>query len=253
MIDYQLTQKIRFGYSIAYPFPHAVIDNFIVDESKLRQSASEMKRYEYWGSDTSSYSEGNRVNKFFTPWCDDNIQDIKLHSPSTFEILNFLNSDATLGFLEDLTGIEELIPDPTFVGGGVHKIMRGGKLSVHADYNIHPNTGLHRRINLLLYLNENWEESYGGNLEIWDKDLKNCVKSIPPIFNRAVIFNITDDAFHGHPEPLACPPGESRISLALYYFTEDRPDAEKSNQHFALWKHPQIKGTESPDKNVFEV
>jgi hypothetical protein len=253
MIDSQLTQSISFGYSIAYPFPHTVIDNFVVDGVKLRQSANEMGKYQYWGYDPSKYSEGNQVNKFFTPWCEDNIQDIKLYAPATYEILSFLNSDTTLRFLEDLTGIKGLIPDPNFIGGGVHKIMREGKLSIHADYNIHPDTGLHRRINLLLYLNENWDKSWGGNLELWDKDLKNCVKSIPPVFNRAVIFNITDDAFHGHPEPLACPSEESRISLALYYFTKDRPDDEKSSQHAAIWKHPEKNEDKDPDKNIFEI
>ena len=148
----------------------------------------------------------------------------------------YLNSPETLKYLENLTGIENILPDNTYVGGGMHKINTGGRLAVHADYNIHPENGLHRRINLLLYLNKGWKSEWGGNLELWEKDMSKVTHSIEPIFNRAVIFNITDDAFHGHPHPLNCPEDVSRYSLALYYFTETRPEHELSEKHAALWQ-----------------
>jgi len=127
--------------------------------------------------------------------------------------------------LSELTGIEGLIADEGMEGGGLHQSLRGGYLNVHADFTVHP---LHptwrRRVNLLLYLNERWPPEYGGALELWSKDMRRCVSKIEPLGNRAVIFNTESDSFHGHPDPLQCPAGESRKSLALYYFTvESRP------------------------------
>jgi Rps23 Pro-64 3,4-dihydroxylase Tpa1-like proline 4-hydroxylase len=151
-------------------------------------------------------------------------------------LLNFLNSKEVLTYLEELTGIPDLIADPGLYGGGVHRILSGGKLSVHADYNFHPVTKLHRRVNLLLYLNKDWKEEWGGDLQLWNKDMSMCVKKILPIFNRAVIFNITSEAYHGHPGPLKSPEGIDRLSFALYYFTKERPIEELTDPHMAVWK-----------------
>lgn len=241
--------SIKELYISSYPFPHIVLDNFLSDEGKLKSSVNELRGFQYWGYDDSLYSENNQINKMFCPWNRQSMDDLKTHTPITYEILQFFNSREVISFLEELTGIENLIADPFFVGGGVHKIMTGGKLSIHADYNLHPETNLHRRINLLVYLNENWEDEWGGHLELWNKSLTHCAEKIAPIFNRAVIFNITDDAFHGHPDPLKSPEGVDRLSFALYYFTEDRPENEKSEKHYALWKE-----TSGGDINsIFEI
>jgi len=141
--------------------------------------------------------------------------------------MNFLNSQPFLHFIQILTGINEtLLGDPYFEGGGLHQIKRGGCLKVHADFNKHRLTGLDRRVNILIYLNKNWKNDYGGNLELWDRDMKFCVKRIVPEFNTVVIFNTTDYTYHGHPDPLNCPHEVSRKSLALYYFSNGRPEAE---------------------------
>lgn len=237
MINTELAKSLRTGYRTAYPFPHIVIDNFLREET-ANQIFEEVKKYEYWGYDPSAYSAKHQVNKFFSPWSDDNLRDIASTAPKTWEVLSYLNSPEALKYLEELTGIENILPDNTYVGGGMHKINAGGRLAVHADYNIHPENGLHRRINLLLYLNKDWKKEWGGNLELWEKDMSKMTHSIEPIFNRAVIFNITDDAFHGHPHPLTCPEDVSRYSLALYYFTETRPENEISPKHAALWQEP---------------
>jgi Rps23 Pro-64 3,4-dihydroxylase Tpa1-like proline 4-hydroxylase len=141
-----------------------------------------------------------------------------------------------VNFLEKLTGIEGLITDHTLNGGGLHQILRGGKLDIHADYNYHPITQLDRRLNVLVYLNENWHPGWGGNLELWNKDMSSCEKSIEPFFNRVVIFSTNDDSFHGHPDPLECPETESRKSIALYYYTNGRPESERSAPHSTLFK-----------------
>ena len=120
------------------------------------------------------------------------------------------------------------------MGGGLHQIERGGYLKIHADFNRHPKFNLDRRLNLLLYLNENWKEEYGGHLELWNNQMTACVRRISPIFNRCVIFNTTDFSYHGHPEPLTCPEHVTRKSLALYYYSNGRPETERSRPHGTL-------------------
>jgi hypothetical protein len=109
-------------------------------------------------------------------------------------------------------------------------------LKVHADFNRHTRLQLDRRLNLLCYLNRDWREEYGGHLELWDREMKACVKRILPVFNRCVVFSTTDFSYHGHPDPLNCPKGWSRKSLALYYYTNGRPLDERSGQHSTLFQ-----------------
>tara|TARA_B100001059_G_C17762049_1_gene543436 strand:- start:255 stop:1073 length:819 start_codon:yes stop_codon:yes gene_type:complete len=141
--------------------------------------------------------------------------------------IEYLNSYFFLDFLQKLTGIKQrLIPDPYLFGAGLHEIKKGGFLKIHSDFNVHPQLNLNRRLNLLLYLNKDWKEEWGGHLELWDRDMKSCKVKISPNFNKLVIFNTTDYSFHGHPNPLACPEDVTRKSLALYYYTNGRPSNE---------------------------
>jgi Rps23 Pro-64 3,4-dihydroxylase Tpa1-like proline 4-hydroxylase len=233
MVNFSIIKNIKAEYSTNYPFPHIVLDNFM-DPIYLKKSIAEFNRVD-WGFDNHEESTGeHQRNKLYAPHFVDGYYGLPEY---TRNILSFMNSREMLVFLEELTGIQNLIPDPGFYGGGIHRIKPGGKLSVHADYNYHPITKLHRRINLLLYLNQDWKEEWGGDLQLWTKDLKTCVKKILPLFNRAVIFNITSDAYHGHPGILKSPEGIDRYSFALYYFTEDRPEHEKTNPHMAVFHH----------------
>jgi hypothetical protein len=148
------------------------------------------------------------------------------------DLLNFLNSFKFLKFLQKLTGINEtLIPDPYFSGGGLHEIKKGGFLKIHSDFNYHPSLKLDRRINLLIYLNKDWKENYGGHLELWNKEMTKCVKKISPTFNSVVIFKTDSFSYHGHPDPLNCPDNASRRSIALYYYSNGRPDSERNSKH----------------------
>ncbi len=163
----------------------------------------------------------------------ENPNEVKLASrgeyrfgPQATEFAHFLNSQPFLEFLSNLTGIPNLLPDPYFEGGGFHQIKPGGYLKIHADFNKHRLTGLDRRLNVLVYLNEDWDESYGGHFELWDTEMKGCVKKILPLFNRMAMFSTTDFSYHGHPDKLTCPPGRSRKSMALYYYTNGRPVEE---------------------------
>jgi hypothetical protein len=229
----QLAKTHGAGYPSADPFPHTVIDDFLPNDLAERLSEEfpdptkiDWKRQENPRSKKLSTEVLDGVNSF------------------TYQLLNHFNSPSTLKFLERLTGIKGLVPDPYFVGGGLHQIERDGYLKIHADFNMHPTLKLDRRINLLLYMNKDWKEEYGGHLELWDRTMSTCIKKVLPIFNRCVVFNTLDWAYHGHPEPLTCPPGWTRKSLALYYYTNGRPPEEKSAEHGTLYKsRPGAAGT----------
>ncbi|HWW61291.1 MAG TPA: 2OG-Fe(II) oxygenase, partial [Thermoanaerobaculia bacterium] len=155
-------------------------------------------------------------------------------APSIRAFLDAMNGFEMLLWLEALTGIDGLIPDPYFGGGGLHQIEPGGFLKVHADFNVHPKLKLDRRLNMLIYLNHDWREEWGGHLELWDAEA--CRKKILPAFNRTVIFSTTDSSFHGHPHPLTAPPNRTRKSVSLYYYTAGRPESERSAPHDTIFR-----------------
>ncbi len=145
-----------------------------------------------------------------------------------------LNSRPFVVFLEELTGIQGLIPDPYFIGAGIHVVANGGHLDIHADFNHHGKMNLERRLNVLIYLNKDWQEEWGGSFEIWDKDMTGKAKSFVPLFNRMVCFNTTSDSWHGNPATVNSPTGEPRMSIALYYYTASWDETRKS--HSTLFK-----------------
>jgi len=212
-------------YANAKPYPHIVLDNFF-DPKLVDQILMEFPK-----------PKAINWQKFDTD------AEIKLASaaeasfgPMTRLFLYHLNSITFLEFLSRVTGIDNLISDPRFDGGGLHQIVRGGKLGVHADFNKHRQYGLDRRLNLLLYLNKDWQEEYGGHLELWNRDMTRCESKVLPIFNRMMIFGTTDFTYHGHPDPLQCPEGMTRKSLALYYFSNGRPAEEVTGEHSTLFR-----------------
>ena len=195
------------SYQNAQPFPHIVIDN-LLDLDLLRDVAANypsLQGKEYFDR------EQERLKSQF------HAQEVSYGR--TRNLLAELNSHAFLTFLQEMTGIKGLIPDPYFSGGGLHLTRAGGHLSVHADFNMHGKMKLERRLNLLVYLNDNWDESYGGNLELWDKAMTKREVSVLPILGRAVVFNTSLDSFHGQPDPVTCPPDRDRRSVATYYYT----------------------------------
>ena len=117
----------------------------------------------------------------------------------------------------------------------MHRIQPGGKLAVHVDFNKYKRLGLERRLNVLVYLNEDWQESYGGHFELWNKDMTESVVKILPIFNRMAMFSTTEISWHGHPDPLTCPEDRSRRSIALYYYTMGRDDGYDVAEHTTIF------------------
>ena len=232
MVNFNITENEINQYNNAKPFPHIVINDFL-QESILENVLNEFKDFKQWGYDNSNYSKDHQVNKFFAPWDKSGLTTLPT---TTKTVLEYFNSPEFLKILENLTGISDLIPDDKFIGGGMHKIESGGKLSVHVDSTKHQDTGNYRRINLLLYLNKEWKEEWGGSLQLWDKDVKNLVNEIKPLFNRAVIFNTGINTYHGHPHPLNTPEGISRNSLAVYYYTKENPELKNESSSSAIWK-----------------
>lgn len=135
-------------------------------------------------------------------------------------VIDELNGPPFVSWLSELTGIPDLIADPDLEGGGLHQAGPGGFLNVHADFAMHHHRkNWRRRVNVIVYLNRMWDIAWGGAIELWDTRMRGCVVRIPPLCNHAVIFKTDDDSYHGFPDPISCPPGVSRRSLALYYYT----------------------------------
>ena len=140
-------------------------------------------------------------------------------------VVDELNSPEFVEWLSEITGIPGLVADESLEGGGLHQSGPGGFLNIHTDFSMHHyHKHWRRRINLILYLNPNWQDQWGGAIELWDRDVRQCVTRVPPLLNDALIFQTDDISYHGFPEPLRCPEGESRKSVALYYYTLE-PDA----------------------------
>lgn len=215
-------------YLSGNPFPNIYFDNFFNEErlSKILDEFPDLSK-----KPDLSFDDANQI---------------KLASKGEYRFgaetkafLHFLNSQPFLEFLTFLTGIKGLIPDPYFEGGGAHQILPGGLLKIHADFNKNKITNLDRRLNVLVYLNKDWDEAWGGHFELWDRDMKTSVKKILPVFNRMALFTTTDFSYHGHPDALKCPEGRSRKSLALYYYTNGRPAEEINSgleEHTTLFK-----------------
>jgi hypothetical protein len=221
-----IAQARAGGYCTATPFPHVVMDDFL-PSAVLDEVLAEFPGPEdiVWGA---SYHDRNQLKLA----CEDENQ----MGPTTRHLIAQFNASTFTSFLERLTGIAGLIPDPHLKGGGLHQTRRGGFLKVHADFNRYERLGLDRRLNLILYLNKDWPDEYRGHLELWDRDLTACAQRIAPLFNRCAIFSTTDHAFHGHPDPLECPEGRFRRSLAFYYYTNGRPAGEGAPAHSTLFQ-----------------
>lgn len=205
------------SYQAANPYPFTQFDNFLEDwAAKGAMDAFPAVKDSGWIHYLHVNEKKHGLNK------------IDLIPPFIQKVIKVLNSDEFVKILGHLTGIEGLKADPSLEGGGLHQSQRNGFLNIHADFTVHPHKRhWRRRVNLLVYLNEGWQSEYRGDLELWSRDMKECVQKISPIFNRCVIFNTDEDSFHGLPDPIQCPEHMTRKSIALYYFTEEQSVPKK--------------------------
>lgn len=225
---------LAIRYQSNSPFAHIVLDDF-VPQSTLEKLLVEYP-YDQQSTLWNDASYKNNATGEYVQKDKRNIRDL-LRMPATYRQLIWeLNSKYFLDFLSKLSAISQLIPDPLLRGAGIHQIGRGGFLKIHADFTAHRDFGLDRRLNLLLYLNQDWPEEYGGHLELWDAQMQGPPQKILPIANRCVIFTTTATSYHGHPHPITCPPELFRKSIALYYYTNGRPTGEANPVFETLWK-----------------
>lgn len=201
-------KDLTAAHQAADPFPHTVIDDFlprpVIDYCLANFPTRPGK------NSTSFDRDQERYKASFNP---DELE------PGLRRIFYNFNSRPFVRVIENITGIKGLIPDPYFIGAGFHEIGTGGHLSVHVDFNHHKLMDLERRVNVLIYLNDDWKAEYGGQLEFWNADMSTCVQSIVPVANRAAMFTLSETSYHGNPQLIAHPEGRTRKSIALYYYT----------------------------------
>lgn len=214
----------------AEPFRYVVLDDF------LEPALAEACLRHFPALDQPGWEHADDADievKYRTTWTSE--FDIP---EGIVDAVRILNSSLILKAMAQRIGIQRIVPDPYFSGGGLNVTLPGGLLDVHVDGNYHDATGLNRRLNAILYLNPGWQESWGGEFGVYDVTGTHCLKKVAPLFNRLVIFDSHDFSFHGLPDPISFPAGEQRRSIILYYYTrEARPSQHTAVEqpHSALW------------------
>jgi Rps23 Pro-64 3,4-dihydroxylase Tpa1-like proline 4-hydroxylase len=220
-------ESLNREFNTAKPFRHVVIDNFFQEDVAL-QLANEFPDY----NDPNIWSvyKNPIENKKLTPNWD-------LFPKTTYNSFTAMNTPQFVDIVRGISGIPDLFADYGMHGGGWHMHSRGGMLNMHKDYSIHPKLGMERRINIIIYMTPDWKEEWGGGLEFWSHNVEKnlpeeCVTRVYNKFNRAVLFDTADNSWHGLPNPIDCPDDQYRKSLAIYYVSPPRAEAETHDRAY---------------------
>lgn len=210
------------------PFRHVVIDDFLA-----REAADDLL------AQFPPFERGNARNEAGELGNKSTIEKIRGLGPAYAALDTLVQSQAFLDLIGRITGIDGLLYDPWYFGGGTHENRHGQDLDAHVDFNRHPVERWHRRLNLIVYLNHEWDDAWGGSLQLHSdpRAPDDCVITITPLFNRAVIFETTETSWHAFPR-IALPAGRealSRRSIALYFYTKERPRAETADTHSTIY------------------
>lgn len=233
--DLPALDSLKEIYSKNVPVEHIYLDSFFSEEDvKSLLSEWPSLQDERWSSlkRMVDYGVGSKLE----------ISKLELMGQKTQEILRKVISQEFIQSLEYVTGIKNLKSDIELYGGGLVYTPTGGFLKVHADFNYYDKIKMYRRINIIIYLNEDWQDDWNGNLEFWSEDMIK-VKSYPPRLNTCILFHVHDKAFHGYPDKIKCPDTTGRKSINLYYYTEVNDELQDKAPHKTIWK-------ESHDKDV---
>jgi hypothetical protein len=230
-------QRLRTEFLAAKPFPHVKIDNFLTPGAATEIAAS-----------YPSFDSALELGRTFTTV--NQRKKVQLTNSALFprpvaQLNELLASPQFLDDLSLITGIPNILADENLVGGGIHMTGPGGRLDVHVDFNFMEEKQLHRRLNLLLYLNSPWEENWGGQFQLWDKDVKRCEATFAPIFNRCVIFETSEISYHGV-VPVSSAAPTPRKSFAAYYYTREAPSDWNGLNHGTVFKarpEEKVRGT----------
>lgn len=200
---------LRTTYKTAKPFPHVVIDNLFSAEmlEKLAQESPAMGPGQWINVEQDGLEQTIRMRSA-----------VDLGSAGS-QFVSLLHSAAFLFLLSEITSVWQLLPDPYLQGGGHALMRRGGYFKVHSDRSVAYDTGLTRRLAMIVFLNKDWKSEHGGQLELWNDAATACEASVEPAFNRTIIFEIAHPNFHGVPTPLTCPEDQVRKSFLVYYHT----------------------------------
>ena len=220
-------EGLKQAYEAATPFPHFVIDNFLDPEFALEaaQSFPSFEEAQAQGFEFNFVRERRKIQ----------ISDSSNFPPAITRLHEALSSEAFLNDLTYITGIPGLIADAGLSGGGMHVTGSGGRLDVHVDFNFNEEMQVHRRLNILVYLNPTWDPKWGGQIELWDKDVRTCHQQVDPSLNRCVLFETSEISYHGvqpvHPEAPT-----PRHSFAAYYYTKDAPAEWDGTHHNTIFR-----------------
>lgn len=218
---------IRNKVSNAEPFPYFHIDDFLREDfaKEVHDAFPTFDRATKIGRSFNAVNEAKKVQ----------VTDAKLFPPAIAKLNNLLASKEFVEKLSYILDIPNLIADPGLAGGGIHETSGGGRLDVHVDFNFNDDLKLYRRANILIYFNKNWKKEYGGILDLWDSEVKECHAEILPIFNRMACFSTSEISYHGV-TPLKCPEDEVRRSFAAYYYTKEAPEDWSGENHSTIFK-----------------
>lgn len=224
-------EALRQEFRSAKPYPHIVIENFL-QEDFLREVVGSYPNFsQAWEEAKGTRDAFVALNERYKL----QVTDSNRFPEPVRRLHEALASQAFLDDLSYITGIPNLLADPEMRGGGMHMTGPRGRLDVHIDFNYDKKAKLHRRLNILLYLNDDWKETWGGAVELWDRDVKHCVRSLPPTLNRCMIFETSEISYHGV-EPVTCPEGVARKSFAGYYYTREAPENWDGTIHSTNFK-----------------
>ena len=228
LIDIQKIREqrdtLKRDWNVKRPFRYMILENFF-----LPDKAKEIY-HTYPGIDEGHWDGTTYINQK-NKYQQREFEEGSIIKKAFFE----LKSEEFLEEIEYITAIEHLIGDDQLFGGGLHQSLTGAFLDVHVDYNLHPKTKLHRRLNILVYMNQDWKDEYEGHLQLWDMKTNQMIENILPSFNRMAMFETNEISFHGHPKALKSPVGLSRKSLAAYYYTDTRPKNEIADEHNTIY------------------
>jgi hypothetical protein len=220
-------EALRREFSANKPFPFVKIDNFL-DDAFAKEVAAAYPSFDVALEQGKTFKAVNERKKV-------QITNPKLFPGPVARLNDLLASPEFLEDLSYITRIPKILADEELIGGGMHLTGPGGRLDVHVDFNVIKGRALHRRLNLLLYLNPVWQEAWGGHIQLWDKDVKKCEQAFVPQLNRCVIFETNEISYHGvvPVEPTAPYP---RISFATYYYTREAPANWDGTFHSTIFR-----------------
>ncbi len=218
-------EALTHQFRSSQPFPHIIIDPLVEPEFARTVAASypTFEEAERLGMRFKTVNERNKIQ----------VTDEALFPEPVRQLAGALAAPEFMRQIEQITGIPKLLWDPKYHGGGMHQTSQSGILDVHVDFNFIDDR--FRRLNILVYLNEEWDEAWGGMLELWDQPVKVCHHSVAPSLGRAVIFETSERSFHGV-TAVTCPPGRVRKSFAAYYYTEEAPAGYAGKAHSTIFR-----------------